>query len=168
VNVKFINTPNTLTTSSKINNSSVFSPTTSTSPVKEWSRLRDSLRAQDIEFTRQGVEQPTISNLVLATSTQHAPGSTTRHASTSTRHTSRSTTPPSFSTTTSTSHEHVKGWRISEILVAKMNPHGPTQLNRVTNPPTAPSAIPRNLFLRNLSVHSATLRSCYKSGARGA
>ena len=74
----------------KINDSSVFSPTTSTSHVKGWSRLRDSLRAQDIDFTRQGVEQPTISDFVLTSSTRHAPGSTTRHASTSTQFTSRS------------------------------------------------------------------------------
>jgi hypothetical protein len=86
------------------------------------------------------VEQLTISDFVLTTSTRHAPSSTIRHASTSTRLTSRSTTPPSFSTATSTSHEHVKGWRISKILVAKMNPKwthlsgnksSPTQLGNI-------------------------------------
>jgi hypothetical protein len=61
---------------------SVSSPTISTSHVKGWSRLRDSLRAQDIDFARQGVEQPKISDFVLT--------STTRHASTSTQFTSRS------------------------------------------------------------------------------
>ena len=93
VNVKFINTPNTLTTSSNRFKLNDFS---------------------DIHF-------------VLTTSTRHASSPTNRHASSSTRLASSSTTPPSFSLTTSTSHEHVKGWRIYEILVAKMNPHGPTQ-----------------------------------------
>jgi hypothetical protein len=53
-----------------------------------------------------------------------------------------------FSPTTSTSHEHVKGWRISEILAVKMNPMDPLNSIELHPPPNRPFRDPENLFLR--------------------
>jgi hypothetical protein len=55
-----------------------------------------------------------------------------------------------FSSTTSTSHEHVKGWRIYlRDSRRKDEPYGPTQLHRVTIPP------PQPLFPRSRESYSS-------------